>query len=142
MFEDWLLDLFQIITSIAVAIALVFTGATFFWARKADQIKIAEGVFNDLREMQKELSHHDDDFDYVDWSGRFFNTLEWFCLLVNSNTIKDKAIKEFFKDAVIDWCHRLLPNEDREDVKKYPELKKLYSEYTGQKDIPISKDSE
>ena len=131
---------FQIITSIAVVLALVFTGTTFFWARKSDQIKIAEGVFNDPREMQKELSHPDDDFNDVDWSGRFFNTLEWFSLLVNSNTIKDKAITEFFKDAVIEWCHHLLPNKDREDKKKYPELKKLYSEYTGQKDIPLSKD--
>lgn len=138
MFADWFVDLFQIVVGIAVVIALGFTGATFFWSRKADQIKITEGVFADLRQMQRELSHQDDDFNFIDWYGRFFNTLEWFALLVNTNNIKDKKIREFFKDAIRDWCQRLLDNKDREDKKKYPELKKLYNKYTGQKDIPIS----
>ncbi|MFZ0895865.1 MAG: hypothetical protein WAZ77_15330, partial [Candidatus Nitrosopolaris sp.] len=86
---DWkmIVDISQVIASAAVAVALWYTINTFSWAKRADQIKLAEGVFKDLREMQREL--HREGFDSSDWDARFFNTLEWFSFLINEKTIKD-----------------------------------------------------
>lgn len=67
MFEDRLVDLSQIVASSSVAIAVGFNAATFYWARKADQAKITEGVLKTFREMKRELHHHRDDFDFSDW---------------------------------------------------------------------------
>jgi uncharacterized protein YutD len=123
---DWkmIVDISQVIASGAVAFALWYTIKTFSWAKRADQIKLAEGVFKDLREMQREL--HRDAFDSTDWDTRFFNTLEWFSFLINAKTIKDTKIKSFFKEALIDWHDNLLQNKDKNDPTKYPEFKKLY----------------
>ena len=77
MFEiDWkmIVDISQVIASAAVAVALWLTIKTFAWAKRADQIKLAEGVFKDLREMQREL--HGEGFNASDWDARFLNTLE------------------------------------------------------------------
>jgi hypothetical protein len=97
---------------------------TFLWPRRSDRIKLAEGVFKDLREMQRELHSHG--FDTTDWDTGFFNTLEWFSCLINEKTIKDAKIKTFFKEALIEWYDRLLQPKDKTDPTKYPEFKKLY----------------
>jgi hypothetical protein len=129
MFEiDWkmIVDISQVIASGAVAFALWYTIKTFSWAKRADQIKLAEGVFKDLREMQHEL--HSDSFDSTDWDTRFFNTLEWFSFLINEKTIKDAKIKTFFKGALIEWHDSLLQPKDKTDPAMYPEFKKLYKD--------------
>lgn len=56
MFEDRLVDLSQIVASSSVAIAVGFNAATFYWARKADQAKITEGVLKTFREMKRTTS--------------------------------------------------------------------------------------
>lgn len=123
---DWkmIIDFSQVIASAAVAVALWFTIKTFSWGKRADQIKLAEGVFKDLREMEKQL--HSEDFNSSDWDSRFLNTLEWFSFLINENTIKDTKIKLFFKDALINWYDDILQPKDKTDPIKYPEFKKLY----------------
>ena len=72
---------------------------------------------------------------YKDWASLFFNTLEWFSFLVNTNKIKDHKTVNFFKDAVTSWYDDLfldttyIETWQIEDDKQYPEFKKLYNNY-------------
>lgn len=50
MYEiDWkmVVDISQVISSAAVAVAFGYTVKTFLWARRSDQIELAEGVCNE-----------------------------------------------------------------------------------------------
>jgi len=109
MFVDNVVTGFQIGVGIFAAVALVINFLAFRSDRKSDETKLAESVFKDVRELDKEhlklrryqYEEHKD--DYLDWGSLFFNTLEWLSFLVNHDKIKDAEIITFFRPAVIDW---------------------------------------
>jgi hypothetical protein len=49
-------DYIQIIVAIIYAIALFYTVVTFKRTKELDQITITENIFNDLRQLDRELS--------------------------------------------------------------------------------------
>jgi hypothetical protein len=99
--KDWvplLVNIFQIISSISVVITVVYLIKTFKRAKKADEIKLTESVFKDLRTMEQEYYRPEKkNFNYKDWYSRFFNTFEWFYLLVNKKEIPFNLAKEFLR---------------------------------------------
>jgi hypothetical protein len=128
--KDWV-PLFQIISSISVVITVVYIGKTFYRTKRADEIKLTESVFKDLRTMEQEYHRPDkENFIYKNWYSRFFNTFEWFSLLVNKKEIPFNLAKEFFKEPIIKWYDDYLKEEDKQDSKKYRQLKELYRRLT------------
>jgi len=136
-----LVDDAQIITGFAAAIALIITYFTFRNIRKSDEIKLAESVFKDVRELDaqhfkllRDYQYEEHEDLYLDWGSSFFNTLEWLSFLVNRSKIKDEETIKFFKPSVIDWYdtffldsnNRYVTKEEVEDSKQYEQLKKFY----------------
>jgi hypothetical protein len=80
------------ISSIVVAIALIFTGNTYFKMRHTEQVKISHDVLKLYLELEKESAKLQENGinagqRRIDWVSRFFNTLEWISLLVNSKEV-------------------------------------------------------
>ena len=123
-----------------VATALAFAIAVFSYRsfRNAEEIKLAESIFKDLRDLEKkkyELPTEPTEIEkYKDWASLFFNTLEWFSFLVNKKKIKDNKIPEFFKQAIMAWYEDIFLDEyyiDKSQVdnpEEYPEFKQLYQD--------------
>jgi hypothetical protein len=71
------------------------------------------------------------------WVSRRLNTLEWYFFLVNEDHITDEKIQKYFEEAVRnDFKEYFLENEDvsiqdKNDLNRYPELRKLYNRLTG-----------
>ncbi len=144
--EPWdnVVTIIEVVAGSATAAALFFAALTFLRVRKTDQVRLVEGVFKDIRSLESELdnivhlpldeydpegSANDKSERLAGWDSRFFNTLEWFSFLVNKGEVRDKNLKVFFKDAVINWYERLFLSHMPTAVnnpKEYPELKKLY----------------
>ena len=126
--------------SIATAGAFPFAIHTFLRVRKTEQVRLAESVFKDIRTLEKDLdiikassvnseSPEEHEKRLNSWRSRFCNTLEWFSFLVNQKEIKDKKLKAFFADAVIDWYSNIFLTQmgtATADPKQFPEFKKLY----------------
>ena len=131
--ENWIrlaVNIAQVIAPIIVAISLAYVVKTFYRTKKADEIKLTESIFKDLRTMLQELHSKNENFDYKDWKSRFLSTLEWFSSLVNNNEIPFKLAKRFFKESIIEWYNQFLLSEpDKEDPNKYRELKELYKKF-------------
>jgi hypothetical protein len=136
-----LVDDAQIIAGFAAAVALIITYFMFRNIRKSDEIKLAESVFKDVRELDAQHLKLLRDYQYekhvdlyLDWGSSFFNTLEWLSFLVNRSKIKDEETIKFFKPGVIDWYdslfldsnNRYVTKEEVEDSKQYEQLKKFY----------------
>ncbi|MFN2434928.1 MAG: hypothetical protein ABR515_06105 [Nitrososphaeraceae archaeon] len=49
-------DYIQIIVAIIYAVALYYTVITFKRSKELDQIRVTETIFNDLRQLDRELS--------------------------------------------------------------------------------------
>jgi hypothetical protein len=142
---DEMVKIVQIVASGAVVLALIFTGLTFRRVGKTEQIKMAEGTYKDLKELEKELPELPPDVTTGDadskakthWNSRLFNTLEWYSFLVNKEQIKDEAIIKYFKDAIVDYFENNFQNEATEeqitDTDEYPEFKQLYKEFKNGK---------
>lgn len=142
----YLYDKPEIWGGIFAGAGLIFTARAFLHQQKSDQIKLAESVFKDLRLLEKEQSDlnteimkkgttdflgTDADRLRADWRSRFFNTLEWLAFLINENELSNAKIVGFYKEAIIDWYEEIFLKQasenERNDAKQYPELKKLYN---------------
>lgn len=138
MQDNLLLGIIEVSASIAVVGAFIFAIKSYISFRNAEELKLAESIFKDLRDLEKkkyELPIEPTEKEQLkDWASLFFNTLEWFSFLVNKNKIKDRETVNFFKDAVIDWYDNIFLDSmyiEIWQVKKdneYPELKKLYKD--------------
>jgi len=133
-----------LIAGIAAGIGLYFTAAALRHQQKQAQFKMAESVYRDLRELEKELSqipprdpteHVDVKYNEAirDWDSRFFNTLEWFSFLINVREIRNKKLVDYFKPSIIAWYEQIFlknaGNEVVNDPNQYEELKKLYKKF-------------
>jgi len=132
----------EIISGAAAAVGLALTAAALRHQQKQAQFKMAESVFKDLRQLEKELSEIEapsdtyTDSEYLvavkDWDSRFFNTLEWFAFLINENEIRSRKLVSFFKPSLVRWKEQLferhLPQAERDDPNQWQEIKKLYNQ--------------
>ena len=139
MQDNLLFGVIDAIAGFAVVGAFIFAIKSYNSFRNAEELKLVESIFNDLRELERQKyqlpTAPTENEKLKDWASLFFNTLEWFSFLVNSNKIKDDKTIDFFKDAVINWYDELFLDPDYielwqvEDKKQYPELKKLYKKF-------------
>jgi len=135
----------EIIAGTAAGIGLYFTARALSHQQSTDQIKLAEGVFRDLRALEKEQSDINTeitrmsttDFHFIDgnrlradWRSRFFNTLEWLSFLINERKVEDRKVVNYFKEGIIDWYDKIFLEQasdaEKTSPKQWPELKKLY----------------
>lgn len=124
----------QIIASIVVVITLVFTAKTYLRMRNTEQVKISHEIFIKYSELEKESARLLEEGrireQRMDWASRYFNMLEWFSLLVNSNEITNDRLIGFYVDLIYKSYEKILPKyfsqTQIKDEYIYPEFQTLY----------------
>ena len=126
-------DYIQIIVAIIYAIALFYTVVTFKRTKELDQITITETIFNDLWQLDRELSkipsgsQHDPARNEL--YSRIINTVDWLSFLVNKKVISNKTMIAYIKPSLIQYyedtfVQNILADERYSD--SYQEFRKLY----------------
>jgi len=126
-------DFIMIIVSVIYAIALFYTVITFKRTKELDQIRITETIFNDLRELDRELSKipsgHEHDPAKKEGYFRMINTVDWLSFLVNKKVISDIRMIEYMKPTLIQYyedsfVQNILAEERYSN--SYHDFRKLY----------------
>ncbi|HTH23213.1 MAG TPA: hypothetical protein VL854_13425 [Nitrososphaeraceae archaeon] len=126
-------DYIQIIVAIIYAVALFYTVVTFKRSKELDQIKITETIFNDLRQLDRELSkipsgtQHDPARNEM--YSRIINTVDWLCFLINKKVISDKKMMAYIKPSLIQYYEDTFVQNilaDERYSNSYQEFRKLY----------------
>jgi hypothetical protein len=126
-------DYIQIIVAIIYGIALFYTVVTFRRAKELDQISITETIFNDLRELDRELSkipsgsQHDTSREQL--YTRILNTVDWLCYLINKKVISDRRMIEYMRPTLIQYHQDTFVQKILSDGRysnSFPEYRKLY----------------
>ena len=123
----------QIIVAIIYAVALFYTVLTFKRSKELDQIKITETIFNDLRQLDRELSQipsgsqHDPARNEL--YSRIINTVDWLSFLINKKVISDKTMMAYIKPSLIQYYEDTFVQNilaDERHSNSYQEFRKLY----------------
>jgi hypothetical protein len=89
-------DYIQIIVAIIYAVALYYTVITFKRSKELDQIRVTETIFNDLRQLDRELStlpsSFQDDKGRKELYSRILSTVDWLSFLINTKVITDRKM--------------------------------------------------
>jgi hypothetical protein len=126
-------DYIQIIVAIIYAIALFYTVLTLKRTKELDQIRITETIFNDLRQLDRELSkipsgsQHDPAKNEL--YSRIINTIDWLSFLVNKKVISDKTMIAYIKPSLIQYYEDTFVQNilaDERYSNSYQEFRKLY----------------
>ena len=126
-------DYIQIIVSVIYAIALFYTVIAFKRTKELDQIRITETIFNDLRELDRELpkipSGSQNDSSRKELYSRIITTLDWLSFLVNKKVISDKRMIEYMKPTLMQYyedsfVQNILAEERYSN--SYHDFRKLY----------------
>jgi hypothetical protein len=126
-------DYIQIIVSVIYAIALFYTVITFKRTKELDQIRITETIFNDLRELDRELPKiplgSQNDSSRKELYSRIITTLDWLSFLVNKKVISDKRMIEYMKPTLMKYYEdsfvQTILAEERYS-NSYHDFRKLY----------------
>jgi hypothetical protein len=123
----------QIITAGIYAIALFYTIVTFRRTKRLDQITLSNNIFNDLRDLDRELAKIPSGSQYDNarspWYCRTFNTLDWLSFLINEKVINEREMIEYMKPIIVRYYEdTFLKNAsvDEKDSKSYQQFKTLY----------------
>lgn len=104
-------DYIQIIVAIIYAVALYYTVRTFKRSKELDQIRVTETIFNDLRQLDRELSalpsSAQDDQGRKELYLRILNTLDWLSFLINTKVITDRRMIAYMKATLIQYSQDL-----------------------------------
>lgn len=126
-------DLIQIIVGMIYAVALYYTVATFRRSKELDQITITETIFNDLRELDRELSKLTTDSQHDkarnELYSRILNTMDWLSFLVNVKVITDKRMIAYMKPTFIQYYQNNVVRNiltDQRNSNYYKQFRKLY----------------
>lgn len=123
----------QIIAAGIYATALFYTIVTFRRTKRLDQITLSTQIFNELRELDRELakilpaSQYDDARNIS--HSRIFNTLYYLSFLINEKVIDDRKMIDYMKPNLVRYYEEIFLKKilvDKGDSKSYQELKKLY----------------
>jgi len=126
-------DYIQIIVAIIYAVALFYTVITFKRSKELDQIRITETIFNDLRQLDRELSKlpssSQDDQGKKELYLRILNTVDWLSFLINTKVITDRRMIAYMKPTLIQYyqdtfVQNMLADESYSN--SYRQFKKLY----------------
>ncbi|HEX7275537.1 MAG TPA: hypothetical protein VF248_07995 [Nitrososphaeraceae archaeon] len=126
-------DFIQIIVAIIYAVALYYTVRTFKRSKELDQIKVTETIFNDLRQLDSELSSlpADSQNDPVrkEHYSHILNTVDWLSFLINTKVITDRRMIEYMKPTLIQYYQDTFAQNilaDERYSSSYLHFKKLY----------------
>jgi hypothetical protein len=105
MVEITTAEYIQIIAAGIYATALFYTIVTFRRSKKIDQITLAERIFYQLRELDRELAKIPPESQYDDARSvmyyRIFGTLDYLSFNVNRKIIDDKRLTKYMKPFII-----------------------------------------
>jgi short-subunit dehydrogenase involved in D-alanine esterification of teichoic acids len=126
-------DYVQIIVAVIYAVALYYTVITFKRSKELDQIRVTETIFNDLRQLDRELStlqsdSHDDQGRKELYS-RILNTVDWLSFLINTKVITDRRMIAYMKPTLIQYYEDTFIQNmlaDERYSNSYHQFKKLY----------------
>jgi hypothetical protein len=126
-------DYVQIIVAVIYAVALYYTVITFKRSKELDQIRVTETIFNDLRQLDRELStlqsdSHDDQGRKEVYS-RILNTVDWLSFLINTKVITDRRMVAYMKPTLIQYYEDTFIQNmlaDERYSNSYRQFKKLY----------------
>jgi hypothetical protein len=134
MVEITTAEYIQIIAAGIYATALFYTIVTFRRSKKIDQITLAEHIFSDLRELDRELakippeSHYDNARSILYY--RIFGNLDYLSFNVNRKIIDDKRLINYMKPFIITYDEETFQTHassaDKSDPKSYQEFKRFY----------------
>jgi hypothetical protein len=124
----------QIIAAGIYATALFYTIVTFRRSKRIDQITLAERIFSELRELDRELTKIPPESQYDNARSivyyRIFGTLDYLSFNVNRKIIDDKRLIEYMKSFIIrnyeETFQTHASSVDKSDPKSYEEFKRLY----------------
>lgn len=123
----------QIIVAIIYAVALYYTVRTFKRSKELDQIRVTETIFNDLRQLDRELSSlptgSQNEQERKEHYLRILNTVDWLSFLINTKVITDRRMIEYMKPTLIQYYQDTLVQKilaDERYSSSYHHFKKLY----------------
>ena len=126
-------DYIQIIVAIIYAVALFYTVLTFKRSKELDQIRVTETIFNDIRQLDRELSKlrssSQDDQVRKELYSRILNTVDWLSFLINTKVITDKRMIAYMKPTLIQYYQNTFVQNmlaDERYSNSYHQFKKLY----------------
>ena len=126
-------DYIQIIVALIYAIALCYTVITFKRTKELDQIRITETIFNDLRELDRELSKipsgSQHDSFRTELYSRLINTIDWLSFLVNKKVISDRRMIKYMKPTLMQYYEDSFVQNilaDKRYSNSYQDFRKLY----------------
>jgi hypothetical protein len=126
-------DYIQIIVAIIYAVALYYTVVTFKRSKELDQITVTETIFNDLRQLDRELSKlpssSQDDQGRKELYSRILNTVDWLSFLINTKVITDRRMIAYMKPTLIQYYQDTFVQNmlaDERYSNSYQQFKKLY----------------
>ena len=126
-------DYIQIIVAIIYAVALFYTVLTFKRSKELDQIRVTETIFNDIRQLDRELSKlrssSQDDQVRKELYSRILNTVDWLSFLINTRVITDRRMISYMKPTLIQYYQDTFVQNmlaDERYSNSYHQFKKLY----------------
>ncbi|MDW0154362.1 MAG: hypothetical protein QOK84_08880 [Nitrososphaeraceae archaeon] len=126
-------DYIQIIVAIIYAVALFYTVLTFKRSKELDQIRVTETIFNDIRQLDRELSKlrssSQDDQVRKELYSRILNTVDWLSFLINTKVITDRRMISYMKPTLIQYYQDAFVQNmlaDERYSNSYHQFKKLY----------------
>lgn len=126
-------DYIQIIVAIIYAVALFYTVLTFKRSKELDQIRVTETIFNDIRQLDRELSKlrssSQDDQVRKELYSRILNTVDWLSFLINTKVITDRRMILYMKPTLIQYYQDSFVQSmlaDERYSNSYHQFKKLY----------------
>lgn len=127
-------DYIQIIVAIIYAVALYYTVITFKRSKELDQIRVTETIFNDIRQLDRELSKlrsssQDDQVRKEELYSRILNTVDWLSFLINTKVITDRRMISYMKPTLIQYYQDTFVQNmlaDERYSNSYHQFKKLY----------------
>ncbi|MGI0031571.1 MAG: hypothetical protein ACRD80_08300 [Nitrososphaeraceae archaeon] len=126
-------DYIQIIVAVIYAVALFYTVLTFKRSKELDQIRVTETIFNDIRQLDRELSKlrssSQDDQVRKELYSRILNTVDWLSFLINTKVITDRRMISYIKPTLIQYYQDTFVQNmlaDERYSNSYHQFKKLY----------------
>ena len=126
-------DYIQIIVAVIYAVALYYTVITFKRSKELDQIRVTETIFNDIRQLDRELSKlrssSQDDQVRKELYTRILNTVDWLSFLINTKVITDRRMISYMKPTLIQYYQDTFVQNmlaDERYSNSYHQFKKLY----------------
>jgi hypothetical protein len=118
-----------IISAAISVLSLIISSYALGESRKTRDMQHFYNIFKDILALEENQKEYIGKGEQEAWNSLFFNTLEYFCFLINEKLLPERP-RRFFEDAIIQWYENIfvkqMSKEKQENPKKYPELKALY----------------